>query len=51
MSRADIACYLGLSRETVSRGLMKFQKEGAIKVLGKLIRLEDLHQLTKLAGE
>lgn len=50
MTRTDIASYLGLSRETVTRGLSSFQKEGLIRVSGRLFRLEKVERLEELAG-
>ena len=49
MSRTDIAGYLGLSRESVSRGLAKLQKEGICEVRGKQIQLQDKDRLRRLA--
>lgn len=39
MGRADIASYLGLVIETVSRGLSQMQDQGLIQVQGREIRL------------
>ena len=50
MSQTDIASYLGLSRETVSRGLAKMRKDGISKVRGKHFELQDMDQLRRLAG-
>lgn len=47
MTRNEIGNYLGLTVETISRLLTRFQKEGLIKVEGKLItilNLEGLHE-------
>lgn len=45
MSRIDIASYLGLAVETVSRLLARFQNEGLISVDGRRIDLCDLRRL------
>lgn len=50
MSRADIANYLRLATETVSRVLARFQKKGMIKVDRKLVVLLDKKALCKAAG-
>ncbi len=50
MTRSDIASYLGLSRETVTRGLSRLQKEGTVTVSGKRVRLERFDLLEGLAG-
>ncbi|MDE2457141.1 MAG: helix-turn-helix domain-containing protein [Burkholderiales bacterium] len=41
MSRTDIASYLGLSLETVSRTLTKMQSEGLLFVQGRQVRITD----------
>ena len=41
MTRNEIGNYLGLTVETISRLLTRFQKEGLIKVEGKLIHITD----------
>ena len=41
MTRAEIGNYLGLTVETVSRMLTRFQKEKMIEVAGKLITITD----------
>ena len=41
MTRSEIGNYLGLTVETVSRLLTRFQKDGLLKVEGKLITIVD----------
>lgn len=50
MTRGDIGNYLGLTVETISRLLGRFQKSNMIKVQGKYITVSDTAQLAKLAG-
>ncbi len=50
MSRYDIANYLGLAVETISRLFSRFQEEGLITERKKHIRLRDLNQLQIMAG-
>jgi len=51
MSRADIADYLGLTIETVSRQITKFKTSGAIRMLsGRDILVPDLERLEYLAS-
>ncbi|WP_445398589.1 FNR family transcription factor [Zobellella sp. An-6] len=50
MTRGDIGNYLGLTVETVSRLLGRFQKSNLIEVDGKYIRILDLSELACLAG-
>ena len=49
MSRQDLADYLGLALETVSRLFSRFQEDGLIRVQGRRIQLLDCAQLTALA--
>ena len=49
LSRNDVANFLGLRRETLSRVFSKFQKEQLIQVDGKKIQLVEVEKLTKLA--
>ncbi|WP_440877281.1 helix-turn-helix domain-containing protein [Thalassotalea sp. PLHSN55] len=49
VSRDNIANFLGLRRETLSRLLTRLQQDGLIKVEGKTIYLLDIGQLEKLA--
>lgn len=49
MSRDDIAHYLGLALETVSRGFGKLQDDGVIAVLGRRIDILDPAELARLA--
>ena len=49
LSRNDIANFLGLRRETLSRVFSKFQKEQLIQVKGKKIQLLEQNRLIKLA--
>ncbi|GLS84572.1 electron transport transcriptional regulator EtrA [Paraferrimonas haliotis] len=50
MTRGDIGNYLGLTVETISRLLGRFQKTGLIEVKGKYITIIDIDGLTELAG-
>lgn len=50
MSRNDIANYLGLAVETVSRLFSRFQTAGLIRVQRKLVVIEDLDGLRDVAG-
>ncbi len=48
MTREDMGSYLGMTLETVSRTLSRFQKRGLIDAQGKLIRIIDLDGLRQL---
>lgn len=50
MSRDDIANYLGLAHETVSRLFSRLQRQGLLTVRGKYLRINDFAQLEILAG-
>ncbi len=50
MSRQDIASYLGLAEETISRLFTRFQEQGLIKVVRKHVRLLDLPRLAEMVG-
>ncbi len=50
MSRSDIASYLGLASETVSRILMKLQKLGMINIRNKQVQIADLSFLEEMAN-
>ena len=49
MSREDIARYLGLALETVSRGFTRLQEDGLIAVHGRRVELLDAGRLERLA--
>lgn len=49
ISRNDVANFLGLRRETLSRVFSKFQKDQLIQVEGKKIQLLEQSKLSKLA--
>lgn len=49
MSRADIANYLGLATETVSRAISRLHEEGVVKGAGKQIRIINPERLGQLA--
>ena len=49
MSRIDIANYLGLALETVSRGFTRLQEEGLIDVHGRQVTVLAAATLTRLA--
>jgi len=50
MSRGDIANYLGLTIETVSRLLNRLQKSGVIRVTQRQIEITNMLALSELAG-
>mgnify|MGYP001340704560 CR=1 FL=1 len=50
MDRRDIANYLGMTIETVSRSLHRLQNEGLLKVHGKRLAIPDHAALAGLAG-
>ncbi len=50
MTRGDIGNYLGLTVETISRLLGRFQKSGMLGVKGKYITIENGEALAVLAG-
>src|SRR5690554_2938367 len=50
MTRAEIGNYLGLTVETVSRLLGKFQKESLIKVDGRFVSLLNVDAISSIAG-
>jgi len=49
MSREDIARFLGLALETVSRGFGRLQDDGIITVLGRHVEILDSDELDRLA--
>lgn len=51
MSREDIARYLGLALETVSRGFTRLQDDGVIRVAGRHIEIRDPEGLRRLARQ
>ncbi len=50
MSRHSIGNYLGLTIETISRTLTRFQIDGIIDVNGRTIKINDPKKLRKIAG-
>ena len=50
ISRHDIACFLGMRRETLSRLLSKLQQEQLIKISGKQLSLLGIDNLRQLAN-
>nr|ART37908.1 F515 [uncultured bacterium] len=51
MSRQDIAAYLRLAAETVSRAFSKLQRDGLVQVDGRLVHIADCAALTAYAGQ
>lgn len=49
MSREDVARYLGLALETVSRGFTRLQEDGVIAVHGRRVEILDIAVLERLA--
>ncbi len=50
MTRSEIGNYIGLTIETISRLMTRFQKEQLIKVENKCVTILDIDSLNKLAG-
>ncbi|PJG86412.1 FNR family transcription factor [Conservatibacter flavescens] len=50
MTRGDIGNYLGLTVETISRLLGRFQKSGVLSVQGKYVTINDLAELQQISG-
>jgi CRP/FNR family transcriptional regulator len=50
MGRADMADYLGLTIETVCRGLTHLRQQGIVEVERTRIRIRDRHTLRSAAG-
>jgi CRP/FNR family transcriptional regulator len=50
MTRSDIGNYIGLTVETISRLLNRFDKNGLIAVNGKLITIINIEKLNECAG-
>jgi CRP/FNR family transcriptional regulator len=51
MSRHEIASYLGLKLETISRLFSRFQEAGLLQVQGRMVKLLDLPALARLSGK
>jgi CRP/FNR family transcriptional regulator, anaerobic regulatory protein len=49
MSREDIARFLGLALETVSRGFTRLQEDGVIAVTGRRVEIINVTELLRLA--
>lgn len=49
MSREDIARFLGLALETVSRGFTRLQEDGVIAVAGRRVEVIDVAELERMA--
>ncbi len=49
MSRGDIANYLGLTQETVSRALTRIQSQGLVKLDGRTVQIVAMDELAQLA--
>lgn len=50
MCRHDIASYLGLTVETVSRTLRKFRDDGLLEISRRKVKILDMDGLQKIAG-
>ena len=51
MTREEIASYLGLKLETVSRLFSSLQEEGLLQVQGRAVKLLDVSALNRLVGQ
>ncbi|MNZ86301.1 Fumarate and nitrate reduction regulatory protein [compost metagenome] len=50
MSRCEIANYLGLTSETVSRLLSRYRDKRLVEISGRQVRLTDIRRLQQLCG-
>jgi CRP/FNR family transcriptional regulator len=50
MSRHDIACFLGIAVETVSRLFKSFQEQGILKINRKQVDIMDMDQLKTMVA-
>ncbi|HYQ38801.1 MAG TPA: fumarate/nitrate reduction transcriptional regulator Fnr [Pseudomonas sp.] len=50
MSRCEIANYLGLTSETVSRLLARYRERGLVEISGRELRFTDIRRLQQLCG-
>ena len=50
MSRHDIACYLGIAVETVSRLFKSFQQQGVLQINRKQVDILDMDQLREMVA-
>lgn len=50
MGRCEIANYLGLTSETVSRLLARYRARGLVEISGRELRVTDLQRLQQLGG-
>lgn len=50
MSRHDIACYLGIAVETVSRLFKSFQESGIVKINRKQVEILDMDKLNSMVA-
>lgn len=50
MSRCEIANYLGLTSETVSRLLARYRDKGLVEIRGREVLLKDVQRLQQLCG-
>jgi len=51
LTRRDIGSYLGMTLETVSRLISRFQTKGLIKIEKSLVRILDLQGLKAMGNE
>jgi CRP/FNR family transcriptional regulator len=50
MSRHDIACFLGIAVETVSRLFKSFQEQGIVRINRKQVDILDMEKLTEMVA-
>ncbi|MNC70056.1 Transcriptional activator protein Anr [compost metagenome] len=50
MSRCEIANYLGLTSETVSRLFTRYRDRGLVEIRGREVLLKDVQRLQQLCG-